>query len=109
MPCRNFSVLGYHFFTNPRMPTPHFSLVGRDGNGPAVSRRSVAAPHTAVRGPSCSHQAGAVAWLYLQATGHTLWRSVYRVNTAGGAAPKSCAGQPREISLPYAAEYWFYS
>jgi Protein of unknown function (DUF3455) len=34
---------------------------------------------------------------------------VYRVETAGGVAPKTCKGHENStISVAYAAEYWFY-
>jgi hypothetical protein len=33
---------------------------------------------------------------------------VYRVETAGGAIPTSCAGLGERFEIGYAAEYWFY-
>jgi hypothetical protein len=33
---------------------------------------------------------------------------VYRVETASGAIPMSCAGLPERFEIGYAAEYWFY-
>ena len=33
---------------------------------------------------------------------------VYRVETAGGAIPTSCAGLSERFEVGYAAEYWFY-
>jgi hypothetical protein len=33
---------------------------------------------------------------------------VYRVETAGGAIPTSCAGLGENFEVGYAAEYWFY-
>lgn len=35
-------------------------------------------------------------------------REVYRVNTAGGAAPATCVGQKAAFEVQYAAEYWFF-
>ncbi|KAG6997582.1 hypothetical protein G7Y79_00039g075440 [Physcia stellaris] len=35
-------------------------------------------------------------------------REVYRVNTAGGAAPSTCSGMPASFEVQYAAEYWFF-
>lgn len=32
----------------------------------------------------------------------------YRVEMAGGAVPRTCAGQPSAMSVEYVAEYWFY-
>lgn len=36
-------------------------------------------------------------------------KEIYRVNTAGGAAPATCAGMPAAFSRQYAAEYWFFA
>jgi hypothetical protein len=37
-------------------------------------------------------------------------QTIYRLNTAGGVAPATCAGQaPGTISIQYAAQYWVYS
>ncbi len=34
---------------------------------------------------------------------------IYRVNTAGGAAPATCVGmEGKTVSYQYAAEYWFF-
>lgn len=54
---------------------------------------------------------GTVDWLYLIDNG--LGRSkglssVYRVQTAGGVAPKTCDKAGSVLQVPYAAEYWFY-
>lgn len=36
-------------------------------------------------------------------------KEVYRVNTAGGAAPLTCAGREgTTFQMEYSAEYWFY-
>lgn len=58
---------------------------------------------------------GAVDWLYLNDKGGSVGVSeVYRIQTAGGMAPTTCQGQGTNglgvgvISVPYAAEYWFY-
>jgi len=52
-----------------------------------------------------------VPWLKLTiktATDCTI-SEIYRVNTAGGQPPKTCANQPSAIQVQYAAEYWIYS
>ncbi|KAL8733100.1 MAG: hypothetical protein Q9166_002292 [cf. Caloplaca sp. 2 TL-2023] len=36
-------------------------------------------------------------------------KEVYRVNTAGGSAPKTCDGMGRTFEVEYAAEYWFWA
>ena len=35
-------------------------------------------------------------------------KEIYRVNTAGGAAPATCVGQKATFEVQYAAEYWFF-
>lgn len=48
-------------------------------------------------------------WLALSAKeGSVGIEQVYRVVTAGGQAPATCAGAASVISVPYAAAYHFY-
>lgn len=57
------------------------------------------------RGPA---GAGAVDWLQLQDKGGSIGiAEVYKVVTAGGAAPTICT-TTGVVTVPYAAEYWFY-
>lgn len=63
------------------------------------------APVTASKG---TNNLGSVAWLKLVATEGD-FKEVYRLNTAGGVAPKTCEGLQGEFSVPYAAEYWFWA
>lgn len=50
---------------------------------------------------------GAVPWLKLATRlGATDGlEEVYRINTAGGSAPATCAGMPLAFQIEYAAEY----
>ena len=48
-----------------------------------------------------------VAWLKLNAVEGD-YKDVYRVHTAGGMAPKNCAGQKSRFEVQYSAQYWFY-
>lgn len=78
---------------------------------------NVTAPATAANGTDGSK---AVPWLKLEVEspvapltieGKDLVpnvKEIYRVNTAGGAAPATCAGMPTAFSKQYAAEYWFF-
>ena len=50
---------------------------------------------------------GSVLWLKLDGTDGD-YKSVYRLNTAGGVAPKTCDGITGDFTVPYAAEYWFW-
>ncbi|CRK34590.1 hypothetical protein BN1708_006425 [Verticillium longisporum] len=36
-------------------------------------------------------------------------QEIYRLTTAGGSPPSSCAGQPESFQVQYAAAYWFYA
>ena len=69
---------------------------------------AIAAPPDAVKGPGGIGD-GAIDWLALSAVaGSVKLQKAYRVETAGGKAPSSCAGQPPLIKVQYAAAYWFY-
>jgi len=66
----------------------------------------IKAPKNASKGPA---KTGAVDWLALVTKEPSVGiAQVYRVSTAGGVAPATCAGQPSVISIPYAAAYHFY-
>lgn len=104
----NLGISGHHFFTNAT--TPFFTLdTSRAALGtiPCNKTGTTDAPGTA---PTGQQGEGAVAWLKLQArsgaTGNL--QEVYRVETAGGSAPKSCSSLPAAFEIQYAAEYWFY-
>ncbi|MCJ1226478.1 hypothetical protein MMC12_003130 [Toensbergia leucococca] len=101
----NLLMSGHHFFTNT---TPTFNLDTTRANYGVTFGKKVAAspaPQDATAGLY-----GAVPWLKLQAegVGGGGVQEVYRVNTAGGAAPASCQGLASEFEIQYAAEYWFY-
>ncbi len=100
----NLAVSGHHFFTN--VTTPFFALDGELGRAPCSKADSQAAPADAPRGRQGE---AAVPWLQLRtrdgATGNLV--EVYRVETAGGSAPKTCAGSPASFEVQYAAEYVF--
>ncbi|KAL1856462.1 hypothetical protein Daus18300_010729 [Diaporthe australafricana] len=107
--------LGLHYFDAESSPT--FDLVGgADTMGlffSGTKTGEVEAPSDADRGVLAT---GAVKWLQLGGNGRGLSKGiaqVYRVVTAGGAAP-ACSdsganGPWQTLSVPYAAQYWFYS
>ena len=114
-------ISGHHYFSNATTPT--FNLVSDAANyGIFFSQKTAnaTAPPTAARGPDGSK---AVPWLKLEVESPASpWtieqkdlvpsvKEIYRVNTAGGAAPATCAGLPTGtiIQKEYAAEYWFYA
>jgi hypothetical protein len=101
-------VLGDHYFTGP---TPTFSLNKIPANPfplAFVKRGAFAdAPKTACPG---TQNEGAVQWLQLTDAGNSQGgiNTVYRIETAGGKAPKTCAGKAAHFEMPYAAQYWVF-
>ena len=119
-PLGSGSVLsGHHYFTDSTTAT--FNLVLDTTNyGIFFSKKTynVTAPASAVNGSDGSK---AVPWLKLEVESPVApltielkdlvpsVKEIYRVNTAGGAAPATCAGMPAAFSRQYAAEYWFFA
>lgn len=94
---------GVHYFTNAT--TPFFDLNTQSeslGEAPCAKNTTSAAPSDAAVG-----QNGEVAVPWLQLT--TLYgatdgiKEVYRVTTAGGSAPATCAGLSQTFQVQYAA------
>jgi hypothetical protein len=93
---------GHHFFSNST--TAVFNLDTNLHKWGVVSCKKVGA----VPAPNPTTD---VPWLRLtalSADGCSL-SEVYRVNTAGGQPPKTCAGMASKFEVQYAAEYWLYS
>ncbi|GAB7349738.1 hypothetical protein MBLNU459_g0472t2 [Dothideomycetes sp. NU459] len=108
----NTDLSGYHFFLNAS--TPYFDLDTEDhsfGNGAFKKVNSSNAPAGAVAG-QYGQGFGAVGWLKLSesapSSGQVL-KEVYRLNTAGGSPPKTCAGAQAAFEVQYAAEYWVFT
>lgn len=104
--------LGHHFFSAAGVPT--FVL---DGASPKAQIQGKKTGNVAAPADACPGLAGegAVDWLQLTdngagfSAGTVLARGVlYRVETAGGAAPKTCDGLAGDVIVKYAAEYFFY-
>jgi hypothetical protein len=102
----NLAISGHHFFTNAT--TPFFNLSVLDlGMAQCAKNNTAAAPATASVGQG-GVGFGAVPWLKLKtiagATGGLT--EIYRLNTAGGNPPLTCAGlEGQNIEVEYAAEY----
>ncbi len=109
---QNIYLSGNHFFTNATCPV--FNLdTANNQYGRAAVKKVVAVP-APPRAPAGQYNQGfgSVAWLYLTANtalGPQSFQEVYRVNTAGGQPPGTCAGQSAAFEVQYAAEYWFYA
>jgi hypothetical protein len=106
-PSLNIDQLGQHFFNAALQPT--FDLTAVGARLVAKKLGDVPAPAGACPGPD---GAGAVDWLQLQDVGDGQSFGdityVYRIVTAGGKAPATCANQKGAFEVQYAAEYWFY-
>ena len=97
---------GHHEFTEKGIP--FFKLQTDKVNFGAVhvsNALKMDAPKGASTGPN---GLGSVPWLKLTRVDGD-YQEVYRINTAGGVAPKTCEGVQGSISVDYAAEYWFYA
>lgn len=106
----SLSISGHHYFSNSTTPTFNLDTTTEAlGFAPCAKNASVAAPAGAIVGQGGVGN-GAVPWLKLLtrqgATGNL--EEVYRVNTAGGNPPLTCAGMASTFEVQYAAEYWFY-
>ncbi|KAJ4356235.1 uncharacterized protein N0V89_004265 [Didymosphaeria variabile] len=92
------NAVGQHFFVDNT--TPEFDIIGL-GNTQLKKAEAVPAPNAAADVP----------WLKLDAANtNTAVRSIYRLNTSGGLAPSTCAGQAAGavVQVAYEAQYWIY-
>lgn len=98
-------IIGHHFFNAKGVPTFNLGSLGQL-NGKKTG--DIAAPADACKGAR-GKGVGAVDWLALSDAGASTGLTLgYRVETAGGKAPATCAGQPKLVVVQYAALYWFY-
>ncbi|KAK3654466.1 hypothetical protein LTR56_004096 [Elasticomyces elasticus] len=102
---------GHHYFLDAT--TPFFNLdtsLHQYGSGMFKKSNVSAAPTDAVLGVN-NQGNGSVQWLKLDAKNSTgqVFQTVYRLNTAGGNAPKSCTGMPAAFEVQYSSEYWIWS
>lgn len=103
---RSLKVIGKHTFIADG--TPFFDLTAVNKKLFAAKNDSAVAPANAPKGPLGT---GAVPWLQLNAKptyGSVGLGMVYRVVTAGGNPPTTCS-TTGVVTVPYAAEYWFYA
>jgi len=102
----------HHYFSNSTTPVFAFDAVTSPKLGTvyAAKTNSSNAPANAVAGVSGAGN-GAVPWLYLTSRPDTQGniKAVYRLNTAGGQPPVTCANMPAAFSVEYSAAYWFYT
>ncbi|KAF1950493.1 hypothetical protein CC80DRAFT_554252 [Byssothecium circinans] len=106
--------IGNHFFTktDPTTNYPTFSLDKVKATpfplAMVLKKDDVDAPKSACPG---TKNEGAIKWLRLvDDKGLSLGgvNTVYRLETAGGKSPATCAGQKEAFEVPYTAQYWVY-
>lgn len=98
---------GHHEFTEKKIPLFKLQTANNDFGWVQATPDVVksAAPSNASPG---KNELGSVPWLKLNAVSGD-YKEVYRVHTAGGMAPKTCAGAQAAFSVEYSAQYWFYA
>lgn len=105
----NLAISGEHFFTNATTPFFKVEIAPNQVIGEAKCAKEAGVPAPKEAGKGQQGEA-AVAWLKLKtlegATGGL--KEVYRVETAGGSPPATCAGMPADFQVQYATQYWFY-
>lgn len=97
---------GHHEFTKEGIP--FFKLQTDKVNFGAVHVNNAIKMNAPEDASTGSNGLGSVPWLKLTRVDGD-YQEVYRINTAGGVAPKTCEGVQGSISVDYAAEYWFYA
>jgi hypothetical protein len=93
-------VSGHHFFSAGGSPVFKTDFGWMQAKAAANST----APTSSDKG---KNGLGSVPWLKLTGTAGD-FKEVYRLNTAGGVAPKTCEGLDGTFEVQYAALYWFY-
>jgi hypothetical protein len=73
-----------------------------------VQAKKDAASSAPVGAPKGPNGLGSVAWLKLTATEGD-YKEVYRINTAGGQAPKTCEGMEGNFEVEYSTLYYFWN
>jgi hypothetical protein len=100
-------LIGHHEFTEKGIPLFKLDL-GPVSYGYVQAKPDPiksSAPKDAVKG---QNKMGSVQWLKLNAVEGD-YKDVYRVNTAGGMAPKTCQGIQGSFTVEYSAQYFFYA
>ncbi|KAL9018399.1 MAG: hypothetical protein Q9185_004306 [Variospora sp. 1 TL-2023] len=106
---------GNHYFSD--LTTPTFNLHTEKANyGIQFTKLLTKVPVPESMQQLGQDQAKAVPWLKLSssnapdglASDRSPVKEIYRINTAGGSAPKTCDAMPATFEVQYAAEYWFW-
>jgi hypothetical protein len=93
-------IVGHHYFVDTTTPTFNLTDVG------TTESKKVGTSNAPVNSTD-------VPWLFLkkQTTGTTdKVSAIYRLETKDGVAPATCSGMAAgPFTVPYSAQYWFYS
>jgi hypothetical protein len=99
------NVLGQHYFIRPTPGgaiSPKWDFTSSGATKGNANAFVVGAKDAQLAAPNA---AADVAWLQLHGTSGQLATSVYRVLTAGGQPPASCAAGSADISVKYTSDY----
>ncbi|MCJ1366224.1 hypothetical protein MMC16_005350 [Acarospora aff. strigata] len=110
LPPANLGISGKHYFVDSTTPT--FDLDTKAAQlGCVLTRKVTGTPAPPLTAGQAPIGYGNVAWLLLESKAGTTGtiQLIYRLNTAGGSPPPTCADQPEVFQQDYSAEYWFYS
>lgn len=114
--------VGVHYFydtTTPVFDVNEITTTAKKGRFVGKRSENITAPSDANTGLA-PDAFGAVDWLKLVSTdtvktasGEVFasngYKTVYRVETAGGKPPATCQGRAAHFEIPYAAQYWLYN
>jgi len=109
-PTKTPVILGQHYFIkNPVNETagvsPKFDFTSQGANAGDFEAFVVAALAIGLPAPTGPQD---VAWVRLTNVEGDLAQEVYRVDTRGGQPPPSCTPGSADITVKYAAKYWFF-
>lgn len=102
----SLNVSGRHYFRNTKTAIFDLHTAVSDLGTAAVSKQNSAPPPSNAIVGRNGKGFGAVPWLRLLSVdkdAHQL-KEVYRINTAGGNPPQTCANMPKAFEVQYSAE-----
>lgn len=100
-------ISGHHEFTDKGIPLFNLKTNLTD-YGYVQAKPDVVKSAAPTDASSGKNGLGSVPWIKLNAVEGN-YKEVYRVETAGGVAPKTCDGITGSFSVDYSAQYWFYA
>ncbi|KAH8691204.1 hypothetical protein BGW36DRAFT_305589, partial [Talaromyces proteolyticus] len=106
----NLSLIAHHYFASATTAVFNFDIFPEQITGLVISSKKDQAnsPAGSIKGPA-NISYGAVPWLFLEADIGTVgsFKSIYRLNTAGGEARATGDDLPAAFTVPYSAIYHF--